>query len=263
MHPSEPLEPPPVPAEIVQLLVMGEHQSGKTSLSKRFLRRHCLHAPEKPSNKRTKPSEWSVEYHKKDVSFWLSNSESVGSARVQVWDATGGGPSDQTLERRHEWIRLVEKMTAVLLVVSLEHGPDVLFDNIRLWKDWLDECSPNLPPVYLFLQKSDLLPHQAVEPSFWIHFGSRVARLCDEMGIADWHLTSCREGKRETEHSSPEDVIMDLLQGYMASKAPRKKDPYKARQVGSSVGKSRVPGTKALCPEFTEAVLEAEAVPIM
>ena len=153
---------------------------------------HCTHSITNNTKRTIKEqgnAQWSVEYHKKDVTFWQNN-DAVGCARVQLWDVTGGGPSDKPLERRQEWIRLVQKMTGILLVVSLEHGPNALVDNIVQWKQWLDECCPTHPQVHLFLQKCDLLPtHSTIHPMVWMELGSSISKLCDETGIADWRMT--------------------------------------------------------------------------
>ena len=229
LHPQEPREPPPVPTEILQFLVIGEEHSGKTTISRRFQRMHCTHAIHSKSIKKkgNVPSEWSVEYHKKDVSFWHGRqSDALGCARVQLWDVTGGGSSDPPLERRQEWVRLVQRMSSILLVISLEHGPDALFEKVSSWKQWLDECCPSHHPlVHLVLQKSDLLPQQTTNPLVWIDLGARISKLCDETGISDWRMTTCCAQAAE---QSPEQAIMDLVQSLVTTMAvPQRKVSFK------------------------------------
>lgn len=224
LHPPEPVEPPPLPTEIVQFLVVGEPYSGKTTLTRRFQRMHCTHSITTSTKKSIKQQQgsgqWSVEYHKKDVTFWQQH-DTVGCARVTLWDVTGGGPCDKPLERRQEWIRLVQKMSGILLVVSLEHGPKALLNNILQWKRWLDECCPTHPQVHLFLQKSDLLPTQSdIHPMVWMGLGSSISKLCDETGICDWRMTTC---DTQTAEHSPEEAIIELVQSIVTTSVPRRK----------------------------------------
>lgn len=260
-HPLEPREPPPLPTDIVQFLVIGEHQSGKTSLTNRFLRRHYVHTlKEKHSRKGGDQSEWSVEYHKKDVTFWHSD-DTVGSARVQLWDVTGGGPSERPLERRQEWIRLVQKMSGILLVISLEHGSDVLFEKVVSWKQWLDECCPSHPQVHLFLQKSDLLPRQHVDPLVWMHLGSRLSTLCDETGISDCRLTTCSDGRAQ-QSSLPEQAIMELVRSIVMTEVAQRRNQPRMNPTVSRVGRSRAKSGTKFRTDYARTVLEAKAVPI-
>jgi GTPase SAR1 family protein len=244
---------------MVQFLVIGQHQSGKTSLTKRFLRRYCVHKLENPARKWEHPSDWSVEYHKKDVTFWHSN-DSVGSARVQLWDVTGGGPSDKPLQRRQEWIRLAQKMSGIVLVLSLEHGSDVLLETIVSWKHWLDDCCPTLSRVHLFLQKCDLLPN--VDPVVWMHLGSRISSICDEIGIIDWRLTTCCEDREEQSPLLPENAIMELVRSIAMTEALQRRNQRRASPVVSYVEQSRAKSGSKFVTDSTQTVLEAEAVPI-
>jgi len=233
LHPPEPLEPPPLPTEIVQFLVLGQHFSGKTTLSRRFERMHCKHyiSKNKKASGKNPSSQWSVEYHKQDVTFWHAANNTIGCARVQLWDVAGGGPSDKPLERRPEWIRLVQKMSGILLVVSLEHGPNALFEIIASWKQWLDECCPSHAQVHLFLQKCDMLPSQTINPIVWMELGARISKLCDETGICDWRMTTCCT---DAAAQSPEQAIMELVQTLVTTSVPQKKvsfQPSPARSV--------------------------------
>lgn len=224
LHPPEPTHAPPMPTEIIQFLILGEYNAGKSTLVRRFRQTHCTHSitNNKTCHKRKQSREWSVEYHKKDVTFWLDET-TVGCARIQLWDVTGGGPSDEPLERRQEWLRLLQKMSGIVLVISLEQGPNALFDKILSWKHWLDECcaaSSHAPTVYLFLQKCDLLPCQAVQPMIWMELGSRISKLCIEIGICDWHMTTCAAKSAD---QSPEEAFMKLAQCLVTTTVPPQK----------------------------------------
>lgn len=234
LHPPEPIQAAPKPTEIIQILLVGEQNAGKTSIAKRFSQMHIVHSVSNNSktmtnrNTSTKQSQqWSVEYSKKDVTFWKS-SDKVACARVQLWDVTTTSApcNNLNLERKSEWIRLVGKMSAILVVVSVEHGPDALFAKICEWKQWLDkECcfsttADSPPPIYLLIQKCDLLvSSQTIAPTIWMDFGSRITKLCDEIGISEWRLTTCAV-EPSSDRQSPEQVIMEVVKDLVTTTVP-------------------------------------------
>ena len=152
-------------------------------------------------------------------------------------------------------------MSVILLVVSLDHGSDVLFEKVVSWKRWLDGCCPSHPQVHLFLQKSDLLPRQHVDPLIWMHLGSRLSRLCDETGIRDFRLTTCSEGRAE-QPSLPEQAIMELVRSIVMTQVSQRRNQPRKSPTVLRVGRSRKKFGTEFRTNFVHDVLEAEAVPI-
>ena len=220
LHPAEPSQPPPRPTEMVPFLLVGPRHSGKRAAFQTFSNGHKNRVADSPSV---------VEYCKKDVTIWVNDDTNVAAcARVQLWNVTTdmGIPQQQQQEgrRQQEWMKLISKMTYILLVVSFEEGgPQATLHQISKWKRWLDESSTvvSLPTVHLILTKSDLLP-TCVSPTFWINFGSQLERLCQRLGIRHFHMTtttlSSSSCHTHDHYETPEEVILKLVRSTVTSR---------------------------------------------
>lgn len=220
MHPPEPEEAPPTPTEIVRILVLGDRNSGKTSIVRSFVYREGL----SHEKKFTKSLHWSLDYHKKDVTFWHTDTDEIGSARLQIWDVTG--VPDQQLE----FETLLDKANLILCVVSLEQGRSQSIRSIKFWKKQLHHLSN----VTVLLHKSDLLPSHGVMATDWIHFGSQVGEL---LSGCEFYMTSCANN----ENNSIQNAIMKEVR----------------RISRSTVCLSEIPNTTTSTP-----LIEAKAIPI-
>ena len=154
LPPPPPQEPPPLPSELLGLLVLGEEQSGKTSLVRRFVYRTSSPQIEVPRKQRSV----AIEYHKKDLAFWYAKNK-ARCARIQLWDAGGCRSLGNSPQRNAELVPLVQRSKAVILVLSLEYGPQHVLREARAWKQWLHDLHVDEEkPIYWFLHKSDVLP---------------------------------------------------------------------------------------------------------
>jgi hypothetical protein len=199
--PPPPQESPPVPSELLSVVVMGDPQSGKTSLVRRFIHRTTLHefhnrknssGPQPHRKRQGTAHAWTMDYYRKDVAFW--NTENTAKCiRIQLWDVGDCRTVDRSPQRHAEFIHLVQRTNAIILVVSLEHGLQHLLKTARAWKRWMLDShidDDGTRPVYWFLHKSDELPTNSPTPSS-IQLGATIADVTRELGFASWHLTSC------------------------------------------------------------------------
>jgi hypothetical protein len=205
--PVEPTEAPPLPNDLVSLLVVGAPNIGKTSLVKSFVYHECIPIlneesddddEENDTTSRSTSSNhpeardktWSVGYCKKDVLFSNVNN-SLKSLRVQLYDTSGLNPkADSTrMDRASDWNKLVEKASIILLVVALSNSKEEICREIKIWRKWLDNQGI-FKPLVLMLHQSDLMVTEH-HPSFWMEFGGQMASLCRKLKIKSWHLTSC------------------------------------------------------------------------
>jgi hypothetical protein len=222
LYPAEPSQAPPRPTEMIPFLLVGPRHSGKRTVFQKF-----SNAPRRNTNNRGAADHQSVvEYCKKDVTIWVNDTNMAACARVQLWNlvVTNSIPQEEEEEgrrRQHqEWRKLISKMTHILLVVSLEEGPQATLHQISKWKRWLDDESTVvlLPPVHLILTKSDLLPTSCVSPTFWINFGSQLQILCQRLGIRHFHMTTTSSCHTNEHYEAPEEVILKLVRSTVTSR---------------------------------------------
>jgi hypothetical protein len=183
--PSPPQDPPPLPSEILGFLVLGEAQSGKTSLVRRFVYR--TYASQMEQQRKQRPC--SIEYHKKDLAFRYAKNE-ARCARIQLWDVSECRTFGSSPQRNAELIQVLQRTKAIILVLSLEHGPQHVLRESRSWKQWLQDLHVDEErPIYWFLHKADVLPN--LETSVSINLGAALANASRELGFSNWYLTSC------------------------------------------------------------------------
>ena len=146
------------------------------------------------NNKNTPKLKGTVEYCKKDISLWMDKTNTNGMCPSPIVEShqydtttTTTVPPPQGRQRQESWMGLVSKMTTIVLVISMEHGPQAVLNQIVEWKRWLDASCPSpLPPtVHMVLTKCDLLPTH-VSPTVWIKFGAQMTSLCHELDICDF-----------------------------------------------------------------------------
>lgn len=207
--PPPPRETPPLPSEILGLLVLGEAKSGKTSLVRRFVYRTSVSEIEEERKQRSPE----IEYHKKDLTFWFAKNE-VRCARIQVWDAGGCRTLGSSKQRNAEVVQLMQRTKAIILVLSLEYGPQHVLKESRAWKQWLEELHLDEErPIYWFLHKSDVLP--ALETSISMNLGAAFATASRELGFSNWYLTSCHTD----DGCSVESAMMSVIRTSLRSEA--------------------------------------------
>jgi GTPase SAR1 family protein len=237
--PDPPEESPPRPLEMLKLLVLGEQGSGKSSIVRRFVHRATIHpdganaavrsSASKSSTKSKQPAEqqrkagsWTVDYYKKDVSFWNS-AKTSRCVRVQLWDVGGRSPAAYYVPssapitaaskgNNPEVMQLLQRSKAVILVISLDQGPRHALTEARKWKRWLtdmhiDNNDQETKPVYWFLHKSDVIPHQEEDTNNMLQLGAVIADTSHNLCFADWHLTTCEH----EDGASVEEAIMKVI----------------------------------------------------
>jgi len=220
--PPPPQEPPPTPSEILGVVVLGEERSGKTSLVRRF-----IHRTSTTESQQRKQASWTVEYHKKDVAFWYTKN-TARCVRMQLWDVGGGRTVDHSPQRNAEVVQLLQRTKAIILVVSMEHGPQHVLKEARAWKRWLDDLHiDHDKPVYWFLHKSDVMPN--IETTNSIYFGAAIADTSRELGFSGWHLTSC-----ETDDGRlVEDAMMKIIRSNLRAETAPSLSPTSASSTDS------------------------------
>ncbi|KAI2489910.1 hypothetical protein MHU86_24664 [Fragilaria crotonensis] len=205
-HQLHPKEPPPLPSEILGLLVLGEPQSGKTSLVRRFVYRTYASQIEQQRKQRHS----SIEYHKKDLAFWYAKNE-TRCARVQLWDVSDCRTFGSSPQRNGELVQVLQRTKAIILVLSMEHGPQHVLREARSWKQWLQDLHvDDEKPIYWFLHKSDVLPN--LETSISINLGAALANMSRELGFSSRYLTSCLSDDGSSVESAMMNVIRTSLQ---------------------------------------------------
>jgi GTPase SAR1 family protein len=251
LFPPEPSEPPPLPTEILRFVLCGHHNAGKTSLIRKFVHRESILNDDIDGiEKKSTSLQWSVDYHKKDLTFWLNSGDKAGCARIQVYDVSGGGRKD--MERKQELLRLFHKASAVFIVASAEQGFQGLELSVRRWRTWLDLflAGNTGAAVVLLVSKCDLLmQQQGFKPPDWIHFGTKLGSLCQELRIESCHLTSCQSEHDAVETTGVEDAFLDEIRRLMKTSPQHRWEPIVFAHAPMS-------------PTRRSTVIEATAVPI-
>ena len=212
--PDEPNEAPPMLRDLIRIVVVGDAEAGKTNLVHSFVYRR--------SHTSTSVCYTSVDYHKKDMTFWLdADSDDIQCARLQIWDVSLWDNENVTT--------LLDKADIVFCVISSEHGPSPLLDSMSCWKHRLR----HLHKLTFLVHKSDLLSLHQVPPKDWIQWGSRIATES-----SSFYLTSC------CDPSSVQDAFMTEVRGVLKSRH------NVAVQVAATTDRP------------TSPVVEARAVPI-
>lgn len=245
--PLPPHEAPPVPSELLSVVVMGDPQCGKTSLVRRFIHRTALHechtkknaSGQQPQRKKQGTTHsWTMDYYRKDVAFW-STENTAKCIRIQLWDVGDCRTVDRSPQRNSEFIHLVQRTKAIILVLSLEHGLQHLLKSVRAWKRWMLDShidDDGIRPVYWFLHKSDVLPTNLSTTSS-IQLGATIADITRELGFASWHLTSCHT---EDGHSIEEAMMLIIRTTTNLQRVDTIVSPSLAPSSSSSTGSKTI-----------------------
>jgi len=186
---------------IFKVLVLGEMNTGKTSLIRRYV--------ERKFTRNYKPT-MGADFNQKD--FFQNDKMSV---RMQLWDIAGQ-------ERFGSFTRVYYKDAVSAIVVFDLDCPKTLQTAIK-WKQDIDDkvtLSDGSPlPVILVGNKNDLI--QEKEWAHSLYSKQYFSSFCKDYGFSAWFTTSCLDGSNI---DAPFQFIGDMVIKHQIPMPNNKKD---------------------------------------
>jgi hypothetical protein len=216
-RPPPPSTPPPKPTQLVKILCLGSDSHTRRQWIDSVQQRRptadsSSSSPAKENNEDLGQAAWSLDYFKKDYSFFSPKTDEERAVRIQFYDLEGK-PSENP---PGEWELTRNKLNLAVLVLDLGQIVSLVENNtldqrLEEWRSWVDHFTHSSLPLNLILSgisSSD----ESLPAATLLRLGAAVAQSSRRARLRQWYLMAGSGDQEEAGLDSTDAILQSLVE---------------------------------------------------